>query len=176
MMAAVSVRRWSLFSLRSLPFLIALVALPCSGQTAELRPVQEEQAAVEAIEKLGGEVSYEEEKPAEGGTAKGERFAHVTKVVLSGPHLGDAQLKPALERLSGLSRLQSLDLGGAEITDGSLKHLEGLTRLRSLDLDNTKVTGSGLKYLEGLTQLQELDLWGSKINDSGLIYLKGLTN
>jgi len=47
-----------------------------------------------------------------------------------------------------LTQLQSLYIGGAEITDAGMEHLRGMTWLRSLYLWNTHVTGDGMKELQ----------------------------
>ena len=52
MTAPIAPRRWFAFLLRSLPLLIAVVALPCSGRPPEMLRAPEEKAAVEAIEKF----------------------------------------------------------------------------------------------------------------------------
>ena len=52
-----------------------------------------------------------------------------------------------LEHLTGLSKLEFLDLGDTQVTDAGLGHLAGLSELESLNLFNTQVTDAGLKEL-----------------------------
>ena len=50
-------------------------------------------------------------------------------------------------RLSGLTKLEHLDLGGTQVTDASLAHLARLTKLENLSLGGTQVTGAGVAEL-----------------------------
>jgi len=80
--------------------------------------------------------------------------------------------------LSGLGRLEELDLDGARITDGGMAALQRLPRLRSLVLSDTHVTDSGLVYLKDNIKLETLVL-GHGISDGGvktLVELKALTS
>jgi Leucine-rich repeat (LRR) protein len=81
--------------------------------------------------------------------------------------VGDA----GLNHLSGLTRLQELNLVETAVTGAGLLHLKGMTKLQSLRLDKTKVTDAGMAHLKGLTNLQELDL-----TDRDLVQLQRLTN
>jgi hypothetical protein len=44
------------------------------------------------------------------------------------------------------------------VDDDAMQHLSGLTGLRTLDLARTPVTDAGLDHLRHLTQLQQLHL------------------
>ena len=81
----------------------------------------------------------------------------------SNGHLAD------LAPLAGLTALQSLYVGGTQVSD--LAPLAGLTALRSLNVYNTQV--SDLAPLAGLTALQSLVLYSTQVND--LAPLAGLT-
>ena len=61
-----------------------------------------------------------------------------------------------------------LGLGGAKITDGSLKGLAKLQQLEWLALDETKITDACLKEVAKLQQLEQLNLNDTKITDAGL--------
>ena len=50
--------------------------------------------------------------------------------------------------LKGLTKLQSLFIGGTQVTDTGLVHLKGLTKLQTLELDGTQVTDEGVKKLK----------------------------
>jgi hypothetical protein len=102
-------------------------------------------AAVEAITKMGGTVTFDEEKS---GKPLG--------VDLSEPHV-----------------LFVLNLPQQGVTDARLEHLKGLTSLQSLNLSATGVTDAGLVHLKGLTSLQELNP-STHVTDAGLVHLKGL--
>ena len=59
-LVALVFRRRFQFSLRSLLLLVVVVAIPCSWLSVELKAARgAARAAVEAIERLGGQVSYD---------------------------------------------------------------------------------------------------------------------
>ena len=100
-----------------------------------------EEAAVAAIRKLGGAVSFDNEFP----------ISSLTEVEFSSPLATDSWLV----HLKGLTKLQKLTLNGTnKVTDAGLVHLKGLTSLESLNLESTQVSGAGLVHLKGMTKLQ----------------------
>src|SRR5262249_50637066 len=80
----------------------------------------------------------------------------------------------ALQRLTKLKLLTTLDLNGTPVSDAALKHLAGHEKLSVLYLAATKVTDQGLKDLAGLANLEELDLSLTQVTDAGLRELAGL--
>jgi len=107
--------------------LLSLLVLPTPMYSAE--PDNAQKTAIDAIKKLGGRVRV-----------KNNVVIHV--------HLTYIKVTDAdLERLKGLTDLQSLDLSGTEITVAGLVHLKGLTDLQSLDLTRTDITDAGLVHL-----------------------------
>ena len=136
-----------------------LVAFVPSGWAAE--PNAEQAKAIAAIEKLGGNVTFDEKSPDK----------PVISVDLSTSKVTDA----GLEHLKGLSHLRQLYLYDTQVTDAGLKHLRGLSQLQKLFLANTKVTDAGLEQLKRLSQLQTLDLMNTQVTDAGLRHLKGLS-
>ena len=86
---------------------------------------------------------------------------------LVGCPVGDAGLR----HLKGLQTLRVLDLSDTHITDGGMAHLRGLN-LSVLDLNETQITDAGLAELGRFPDLQELDLKGTNITDAGLAHLK----
>ncbi len=73
-----------------------------------------------------------------------------------------------LALLSGLVRLDNLNLSGAPITDAGLEHLEDLDSLRTLDLMNTTVGDDGLRHLEKLPRLRYLVLYHTRVTNAGV--------
>jgi internalin A len=90
---------------------------------------------------------------------------------------GANDLKDAdIEKLSPLTRLQTLDLRSTPISSLALSYLKGMKDLKSLDLSETSNVGNeGLEQLQGLTNLEDLNLWSCYIEDDGLVHLQGMT-
>lgn len=136
----------------------AAAAQPAKPTTKD-DPNAAQNAAVAAITRLGGQVTFDTKSPDRS----------VTGVRLFGPTITDAHLV----HLKALTSLQTLDLTETKVTGAGLVHLQGLTSLQVLRLDRADVTDAGLMYLKGLTSLTTLGL-GYKITDAGLEHLKGL--
>jgi uncharacterized caspase-like protein len=122
-----------------------------------------EAKAAAAVERLGGTVTRDEERPGR----------PVIEVHLSFSKAADADLK----ELAALKRLQVLVLSFTTITDAGLKELAALPGLRKLYLNDTGVTDAGMKELTRLHSLQALYLGGTTVTDAGLkdlAALKGL--
>ena len=96
-------------------------------------------------------------------------FGHVISVWLPGKT--DADNIP----IGRLTRLQSLSVGNAYLSDTGLDHLKGLTELCDFQLQNTQVTDAGLAHLIGSTDLEDLNLSGTQVTDAGLAHLTGFT-
>jgi Leucine-rich repeat (LRR) protein len=96
-----------------------------------------------------------------------------------------------IQRLGGLTQLESLSLRGAKLTDrgsdrpGSnlaiktdivgLEALTPLTQLRRLDIGDLPIESADLSWLPALTGLEELDVDGSfQIDDSAVAYFTPL--
>ena len=186
LLAALLFRLRFQFSIRSLLLLTVVVAIPCSWLAKEREQARKQQAAVEAIKKLAGEVNYDYEfdaswSPINGAQPPGptwlrrllgdDFFANVVEVMLMERAVTDADL----EQLEELTRLQALDLGETKVTDAGLEHLKGLCQLRVLGLEHTEVTDAGLEHLKGLSRLEVLNLAQTDVTDAGLEHLKGLS-
>ena len=80
-----------------------------------------------------------------------------------------------LAKLSGLTKLNRLELRETTISSLGLSHLKELKGLKVLNLAQTANVGNeGLDHLRGLTNLEELDLWATAIDDGGLAHLAGM--
>ena len=132
---------------------LAVFGLGCRGEahpvvSRHVKEVNPEEASIVAeIENLGGEVTVDQ--------GSGEKS--VIDVRLTCCNVTDAWL----DRLKGLTRLQSLSLNGTNVTDAGLKRLEGMKSLQDLSLYDTLVTDAGLEYLKALPSLQVLNLRGT---------------
>ena len=119
-------------SLVVIAFVISAVSHP--GVSAQTSPGEQERA-IAAIEKLGGEV---------------ERFwtGGVHGVDLSRASATDAELV----HLRAMSSVLFLDFTGTRVTDAGLVHLEGMKDLRRLKLGGTRITDAGLAHLKDLPE------------------------
>lgn len=79
-----------------------------------------------------------------------------------------------LAHLSGLPRLERLDLSFTQVTDADLTHLRPLSRLRVLKLRGDDITGVGLTHLAGAAALEELDLSFTGVTGPDLRHLDHL--
>jgi len=90
---------------------------------------------------------------------------------LDSAHLNDA----ALERLSGLRHVTSLNLGGSrQLSDDGLRHLAGMPQLEQLDLSgwDSPITDRGLEVLRHLPELRRFQLcWSQRVSDAGVAHL-----
>ncbi len=194
--------RWYQYRLRSLFLLMLVAAIPLGWLSVKLKAARQQKAAVEAIEKLGGQVVYDYQRDEFDTTSKcpgpawlrkllgDDLFANVRRVDLT-VEITDADLETlkrlpqlqelclgfsvsdaGLERLKGLAQLQALYLEYANISDAGLKHLSGLSQLQRLSVPGTKVTDAGLRHLKGLAQLRDLNVSGTKVSDAGVKELK----
>jgi len=162
--------RWYQFRLRSLFILTLLVAIGMSYVTVTMRDCRKQKAAAEAIERTGGWV--ESEPTWLGRLLRDDSLLRVTKITRFSWERGTDDV---WVHLQGLSQLQELSLGNANITDAGMIYLRGLSQLQTLRLDDTKVTDAGLVHLRGLSQLQTLNLYNTSVTDAGLVYLRGLS-
>ena len=80
-----------------------------------------------------------------------------------------------LEPLSGLLKLERLDLDDVALSDASLRHFKHMRQLRWLFARNrqNKITDEGLSHLSELTKLESLCISGA-ITDQGLSHLRNL--
>jgi Leucine-rich repeat (LRR) protein len=178
-------RRWFQFSLRTLMMLTLLVGL---GMAIWIVPIKKraerQQAAVEAILKVGGVVYYDYQfdpltnfivKSAEPPPQPAwlwrllgrDTFANVVKA--------DWCTDAVMQHLTEMSQLRELDFDGTQnVTDTGLKCLKGLSQLETLRLARTQITDIGLETLEEMSELRELGLSQTQITDAGVRHLKGL--
>ena len=157
--------------------LVILAVAGCLGWWLHLARVQRQ--AVAAIRAAGGSITYEWDVPSAPGTPGWRRWvaehvdvdltSSVVQASLS-PRCGDSEMA----QLAQFDRLESLDVGGASVTDAGMASLGRLTRLRFLYLQDLPITDAALVHLEGLTGLEILSLNRTPVTDAGLVHLKGL--
>jgi Leucine rich repeat len=180
-------RRWFQFSLRTLMIFMLACAIGSAWVARKIERKRKELAAVRAIIKMGGGVSYDYEfasgKLIPGGDAPGPGwlrqllgenfFAEVQSVFFLGrTNINDT----GLQNVEALPQVQMLFLGSANVTDVGLAHLNGLNHLQYIELEQTNLTDAGLVNLKGLAELQTLHLDSTQVTDKGLANLKALSN
>jgi serine/threonine protein kinase len=106
-----------------------------------------------------------------GGLERLRGLTHLETLWLADTGISDAHIGP----LQQLSSLQGLNLGKTQVSDKGLELLKNLTGLQYLYLDGTRITDAGLSHLKGLSQLKELHLTWTGISNTGLEHLRGLT-
>jgi hypothetical protein len=162
-----------------------LVLIPSAAGFAApaLRPTEQadQEAAVAAVERLGGKVMYDFQRAGPAGSKvydpmarpkDPDGFHRVVFVSLRDTKASDDDLKV----LAKLPALENLDLTDTAVTGSGLAHVRGLRELRHMALWNTRVDDAGLEHLARLTKLQSLVLDGTRVTDAGLAHLAGLTD
>jgi len=167
--------------MRTLLIVVTLFATPCY-LGVKIQQAKRQREAVAAIEKLGGNVTYNWQLYALGYTLHrelpepkwlrnllGDDFFQVVIVVdLNRTKVTDTEL----EHVRCFAQLKRLMLGDTNVTDAGLKQLDGLKQLEWLTLSNTKVTDAGLERLQRLRKLKILDLSDNHITYAAVKKLK----
>lgn len=146
-------------------------------------PNEEQAAAIAAIKKLGGWVTFRNNAVLKVGFRNAKvtdadlvHLKGLTSVVNIAVFNSPTMTGAGLVHLKGLDNLKSLYFRGTNVGDAGLEHLKEMTQLRNLYLQQTKVTDAGLVHLKRLTNLRILSLINTEITDAGLEPLKDLTN
>jgi len=114
---------------------------------------ESQDAAVAAIEELGGKVTFDEQNSSR----------PLVGVDLSNSKTTDA----GLVHLKGMTSLKSLNLLSTKVTDAGLVHLKGLTGLQTLTLHKTQVTPTGVKDLQAALPKCRIGLGDSVAQPNG---------
>jgi hypothetical protein len=168
-------RRWLQFSLRTLMLVVLMVSVPLGWFGMKVRVAEREDAAVDAIQALGGGISYRSDDLPTPAWIPRRHAVKVLAVFLGETQTTDADLGRLKEHLRTLPHMEELKLQKTRITDAGLEHLEEFTNLEELDLSSTPISDAGLVHLKPLSRLRCLQFTGSHITDDGLAHLSGLT-
>jgi hypothetical protein len=174
------------FKLRSMFVLVVIAALLCGWLEWKMVRKERERAAVAEINKVGGYVLYDWEKPFDKANARppgaawlrkllgDDFFASVVWVNVMHRHEIADEWLVCLEPLSDLAALYVNDHDNS-ITDAGVRYLSRFKKLRYLSLVGTGITDAGLADLNSLTELNWLDVSHTEVTDAGLVNLKALT-
>ena len=133
----------------------APAADPTIQRSVEAKSRAGQDAAIAAITKLGGRISFDKQN-------------NLTKLDLDGTKVVDADLM----QLKRLAQLESLTLNRTNVTDAGLEHLKALTQLSNLELYETTVSDAGLEHFSGLAQLKFLMLKRTNVTAAGVNQLQ----
>lgn len=183
------------------PLWIGLAAAVLIVASVALRfglPIYRQQAAIRAIERVGGEVYLGRVEAEWIRAIIGEERATLLDPIdcvrflpdkatfhrrwtgwnysgpppyVDGPTVDDM----TLACVARIPKLQRLDLQWTNISDDGMRHLAGLHELRELEIDGTDVSDASVQVLLGLPNLETLSLKGTMITDAGIVALKPLT-
>ncbi len=162
----------------------------CVTVKVKVEQGRRQQAAVKAIQKLGGCVSYDYEHNSRGDSMPDAKepgpdwlhallgddfFRNVHDATFAFAQSPSSITDANAELLKDFTRLKELNLDFTQVSDAGLEQLMGLTQLEHLSLDGTRVTDAGLGHLKAFTQLKYLYLAKTQVTDAGLKHLIGLT-
>ncbi len=173
--------RWRRLLQYRLRTLLAFTAIVATWLGLWSNSARRQRDAVAALRKCGALVGYDFEdygleKPQHWpawivDTVGVDYFANIVHIDAIDANTTDADLI----HIESLKYLQSLNLGGTQVSDAGLAYLPGLTRLQRLFLNYTRATDGGLIHVRNLTGLEELNLSGTQVTDNALVHLSGLT-
>lgn len=154
--------------------MISLLLFVGTAKAGDADVDQEE--AIEAIQKVGGNVSGNPpsivtlvgRKNANAGMLYVDKLPGLTGIYASDSDVAD----DGLAKVRGLTKLSYLYLKNTRITDKGLANLKGLTKLRSIDLEGTDIGDEGIAHLQGLPELSTLNLSGTKVTNAGVAALR----
>jgi hypothetical protein len=176
--------RWLQYSLRTLMIVVTLFAVACSWFAVKMQQAKRQREAVEAIEKLGGRISYDYEWDSGSGYritgAKPPGPTWLRKVLgddffctVDFVDIHEVCLDPGMEHLKKLNYLRWLALRGA--TDDGLKYIiKELNQLQYLSLWEKKFTNEGLERLNDMKKLQHIDLALIQTTNTSMEHLQKL--
>lgn len=120
---------------------------------------------------LPGAAGVPEWIEAQGGTLRRNSNGKIVSIDLSRSWIGDIDIN----RLAGLTDLETLSLAQTHITDDGLRVVVALPDLRELDLFYCEhITDAGASLLRKADALERLNVRGTKISDSGVQFLTEL--
>ena len=169
-------RKWIRFSLRAV---ILLLTIGCIGLACFFNHCRRERAAVDAVVKAGGKVSFE--RQGETPTQKvpswirsllgEEPFRTPLYVSLRGEKIDDEFLAT---HLSAFGSLERLVIKSPNVSDTGLAYLPKNSAYEILWLDCPAVTDAGMVHVAALKRIDSLALNCDRLTPVGIRRLKGL--
>ena len=160
-----SKRRWYQFSLRTLIFFTALVAVGCGWFVKRLHDARQRRQVVEAIRATGR---------TEFSGSLGFSWLEDDSLGIYFPE--KSATDASLAHLKDISQLRLLYLYDTSISDTGLEYVKTLPNLRVLLLSGTSITDDGLDCLKNMAHLGQLSsFYRTAISDAGLEHILGLS-
>jgi hypothetical protein len=155
-------RRWWRFRLRTLLFVVFLVALGLKAcDTAHRRLYREPRQFIAAVEKLGGQVHKKQLGPQWLGAFEADSV-HFDRTPLQ-----DAQLIH-LTSLPGARSVISLYVADTLITDACMAHLKDFPLLKGIGFIRCSISDRNLDHFCALKQLRYISLIGTEVTPDGV--------
>lgn len=167
-------RRWLRFSIRSLLFIMFVIAVFSALFGKEIVRTQTERPIVAQIRAAGGSAYYDFQatditksppgSPIVRSMLGDDIYATVNVVLLDDPKTTDANVA----ELHKLADLRDVSVSGYGVTDKCIPSLLRIKHLSSLNLYSTSITSQGLSRLSQAKTLQQLFLYGDSVTDAHL--------
>lgn len=155
-------RRWFQFSLGSLFLLVVVLSVPLAWLAYERNKVRKREAAIAAIERLNGNVHFDDSqpfRPAWMGPLLGDNST--SEVAIVELQFSDSLTDDDMANVAGFTRLRDLNLSHSRVSDAALTNLEWIS------LDDTQVSDAGLVQLAALPKLEWLELKNTRVTAQG---------
>ena len=149
-----------------------------AASSSDAKPLEEEWRAAREIISRGGRLGVARRQQAEETLESNlalDRNLHVIAIELEGPNHSDENLA-TLTRLPYLIRLDLSRVDPDTITDVGFKHVSGLSKLEYLDVSSLKISRQAVSELSKLKNLRVFNLAKTRLNDDGLKPLAALTS
>lgn len=196
-------RRLLQFSLRTV---LVLLTAGCIWLGLKTEQVRRQRQLVRLVKNSGGELAYDyqyEQSPYQANTPPGPKllrnvlgddfFSKLVMVSLRGVSDTDVHYvakqstlrhlsiaggvsDEALESVSQLKRLETLELYGGRFTGSGLDQLSKLRQLRRLTIADTGLSEESARSIGRLSQLEQLSLRNTRLGSKALRHFKGLSN
>lgn len=145
--------------------LILLLAVASSGCGSKVAADPNARAAAEWVVSRGGTVTFVgADGPLKKGVVMPEGNLAIRAIDLNQKGITDADL----QKLSGLTNLESLGLHSSKLTLQGLDQVVALASLKELELSYTPLTDDGLQKLASLPKLQKLFIYGTRVTKDGV--------
>lgn len=172
-------RRWLRFSLR---FLLVLLTLFAVAAGWFMNRVHKERRAISDLERLGGQISYEDEhRLKDDPMPEPTTFRKLVRLLWDANSADPCEVyfterfvsDEALAILANLQRVHTLYLDGSSGADSALLQLEGHRGLRAVSARSANISDAGISHLSRLPNLVWLEINNNKITDAGLRHVAG---